>query len=163
LLELKKIGRSRLRGFGKENDLLFWQKEDRAEWVRDEICFPKCCIFMVTWERYDLELEKLVARGLVGGLRVGNATGSFLTSGRAMNEELSSSSASLIQVFVVVVEVVEGWYRPKREETVDERRERVGIAVKWEPFDWEDAVAWLFDWWCEWADGSWDEERWRVE
>jgi hypothetical protein len=75
----------------------------------------------------------LVARRVVGGLQVGNTTGSFLTTdGGAMNEKESSSSS--IQVFVVIVEVAgndnEGRCRLEREETIDDRRERAGIAVK---------------------------------
>jgi hypothetical protein len=76
---------------------------------------------VVTRERYDLER----VTGAGGGLRVGNATGSFLTSEGDMNEEESSSS---IQVFVGIVEL--GRCRPEREETIVDRRERAGTAVK---------------------------------
>jgi hypothetical protein len=69
-------------------------------------------------------LERVVAGEVVGGLQVGNTTGSFLTTGGAMDEkESSSSSSSSIQVFVVIVEVAgnnEGRCRPEREETIDE-------------------------------------------
>ena len=68
---------------------------------------------------------------VVGGLQVGDATGSFLTSWRGMNEKEPSSLS--IQVLVVIVEVAgnnEGRGRPEREETMDNRRERAGIAVK---------------------------------
>jgi hypothetical protein len=53
-------------------------------------------------------------------------------SGGAVNEKESSPSSS-IQVFVVIVEVAgnnEGRCRPECEETIDNRRERAGIAVK---------------------------------
>ena len=61
---------------------------------------------------------------------MGNAIGSFLMSGRAMNDEEPSLS---IVVFVDIVDVAgnnEGRCRPEREETIDDRRERAGIAVK---------------------------------
>jgi hypothetical protein len=106
-------------------------------------------MFVITWEKYDLERVAKV----VGRLLANNAIGSFLTrgltSGGAMNDKEPSLS---IVVFVDIVEVAgnnEGRCMPEREETMDDRRERAGIAVKWEPFDWEDAVAvaWLFDCW----------------
>ena len=74
-----------------------------------------------------------MARGVVRGLQVGNATGSFLMSGGGAMDEKEPSLSSSIQVFVVVVEVAgnnEGRCEPEREETIDTRRERVGIAVK---------------------------------
>ena len=83
--------------------------------------FAKCCMFVVTWEIYDME-ETV-------------ATGSFLTSGAAMSERVSSLS---IQDFVIVVEVAgnnDGRCGPERDVTIDDRREQTGIAVKWERFD----------------------------
>ena len=74
-----------------------------------------------------------MARGVVRGLQVGNATGSFLTSGGGAKDEKEILLSSSIQVFVVVVEVAgnnEGRCGPEREEMIDARRERVGMAVK---------------------------------